>query len=201
VTALTARHFARPDGKIATFVGAGTQARVNLAALRLGFAIEEVRILSRTAQSAESFAEEVRDTGIAAHIVSDPRAALEGADLIISSVPGGPANKPFLDPAWVSRGSFVSAVDVGRSWLPGFEQFDRIVTDDREQAVVQHREGRMAFGGQFDTEIPELVAGARPGRETDDERIVIIHPGNIVGIFGITKLILQELGILLSSAA
>ena len=119
--------------------------------------------------------------GASAHVKSDRRGRDPGSDIIVSTVPSGPNLKPFLDPGWVSPGAFVSAVDLGRSWLDGFEAFDRIVTDDRAQAIVQHAEGRVRYGGEYDTELAELITGARPRAKRAEERIVMIHPGNIVG--------------------
>lgn len=191
ITALTARRLARPDSRIATFIGAGAQARANLQILLSDFQLQEVRIFSRTSRSAEGFADYVRAAGIRPNIVTHPKSAIEGSDIIVTSVPGGPDSTAFLNAEWVSTGAFVSAVDVGRSWIGGFEQFDRIVTDDREQAIIQHREGRMAYGGKFDTEIPELLAGARPNRSSSAERIVVIHPGTVVGVLAITHCILK----------
>ena len=194
ITAMGARALARPDSRIATIVGAGQQARVNLAALAEIFPLAEIRILGRSPVNAENFAREIRHRGLQARIMTDAEEAIRGADLIVSTVPSGPALKPFLDPAWVTPGAFVSAVDLGRSWRDGFEAFDRIVTDDRPQAVMQHAEGRVRYGGAYDTEIPELITGARPPRERAEDRIVMIHPGNIVGVLGITALIHERLG-------
>ena len=101
----------------------------------------------------------------------------------------GPGQKAFLDPAWVSAGPFISAIDSGRSWLPGFERFGRLATDDRPQAAAQHAGGRLAHAGPYDTEIAELVARLRLGCEHSEDRVVLIHPGNIVGVLGISVLI------------
>jgi ornithine cyclodeaminase/alanine dehydrogenase-like protein (mu-crystallin family) len=193
ITALGARAFARPDSQTATFVGAGLQSRVNLAALTEILPLNEVRILGRSRANADAFAEEVRRRGLEAIVQTDAETALRGADVIVTTVPSGPRLEPFLDPSWVSPGAFVSTVDVGRSWRDGFETFDRTVSDDRAQAVVQHKEGRMRYGGNFDTDLAELVTGARPPRSTAKERIVMIHPGNIVGVLGITALIHDRL--------
>jgi alanine dehydrogenase len=189
VTLLVARRLARPDSRVATFVAAGLQARLNLEALCEAFPLREIRILSRTEGSAQAFAQIVTERQLQPVVPRDPESAIRGADIIITSVPSGPGQKPYLDPAWVSQGAFVSAIDGGRSWLPGFEQFDRLVTDDRPQAAAQYADGRLAHAGPYDTEIPELVAGLRPGREHRTERVALIHPGNIVGIFGVTELI------------
>jgi len=192
VTALTARRLARADSRVIAMIAAGLQARVNLAALVDLFPLREVRIVSRTEQSARTFAAEVELRGLRAVVTHDAETAVRGADIIVSSVPGAPGMSPFLDPAWVSAGAYVSAVDVGRSWKPGFERFERTVVDDRVQAEVMHREGRLAWAGPFDTEIPELLAGARPGRERATDRIAFIHPGNIVGILAFTELIYRK---------
>jgi|EndMetStandDraft_5_1072996.scaffolds.fasta_scaffold42864_2 ornithine cyclodeaminase/alanine dehydrogenase len=195
ITALGARFLARGDSRTATFVGAGVQADVNLETLRMEFPIEEVRILTRTTATAERFAAHVRSQNLTAHIVSDAKSAIQGADVIVTSVPSHPDLKPFLDPAWVSPGAYVSAVDVGRSWFDGFDAFDRIVTDDRTQAVVQHAEGRMRYGGKFDGELADLVTGIYPPRQTHAERAVLIHPGYVVGTLAITALILERAGV------
>jgi len=189
VTAIAARRLARPDSAVASFVGAGAQARVNLEALRPIFPLREVRVLSRTARSAQAFADHAAGCGLRARVCDDPRAALDGADIVVSSVPGSAGLQPFLDPDWVPEGAFVSAVDVGRSWRPGFHRFDRLVTDDRAQAVAQYADGRLPHAGPYDTEIAELLNGARPGRTRPSERIALIHPGNVVGVFALSVLI------------
>jgi alanine dehydrogenase len=189
ITLLAARKLARPESRVATFVAAGLQARLNIDALCKTFPLQEIRIVSRTEASARALAQYVTERQLKAVIPQDPEAAIRGAEIIITSVPSGPGQKAFLDPAWVSEGAFISAIDGGRSWHPGFERFERIATDDRPQAAAQHADGRLAHAGPYDTEIPELVAGLRPGREHAKDRVVLIHPGNIVGVLGISVLI------------
>lgn len=192
VTAIVARLLARPDSRTACFVAAGSQARVNLDALRARFPLEEVRIISRTARSAEAFAVFARKRGLTATIYEDPEIAVRGADIIVTSVPSGPGVTAFLDPGWVSPGGLVSAIDGGRSWRTGIAQFERLVSDDREQALVQHAEGRLSYGGPYDSEIPELLDGSRPARQLASDRVAFIHPGNVVGIFGISALVYER---------
>lgn len=193
VTLLAARKMARRESSVVAFVAAGEQARVNLEALRSAFALREVRIASRSAASAERFAATVRESGLAA-TVTDPNAAIDGADIIVTSVPSG-SGAPFLDPARVAPGAFLSAVDLGRSWTAGFDRFDRRVTDDRAQAVDQVRDGRLPHDLAYEAELGDLLTGRAPGRERPEERTIIVHPGNLVGVFGLTSLILDRLGI------
>jgi ornithine cyclodeaminase/alanine dehydrogenase len=193
VTALAAARLAKPDARVATFVGVGVQAKVNLAALRSVRDIRSVKVLGRGRTSATAFADHAASLGLAVEVANSPEAAIRDSDVIVSSVPSGPGLTPFLDPAWVSPGAFVSAVDIGRSWLPGFETFERRVTDDRLQAEMQHREGRMNYGGSFTNELGDLIAASETSPIDPGRRSVIIHPGNVVGVIGITMEVWKEL--------
>jgi len=189
VTRLMTKRLAISRERIATFVGAGTQARVNLDALDGVFPIDEVRIVSRTRQSAESFARYVSERGQKAVIMEAGPAVMDGADLVVTTVSASQELQPFLDPAWVRPGTLVNAVDLGRSWKSGFAKFDYSVVDDRAQAETQAKEGRLIHSGPFDSEIAEVLVGTRPGRTNSEQRIVLIHPGNIVGVMGVTSLL------------
>ena len=192
MTRLTARSFALPDSATVAFIGAGVQARVNLEMLMGAFPLREIRIASRTKKSAEAFfATHARERfGLTASVAS-AQDAVASADIIVSSVPSG-SGPAFLDPDWVKPGGFVSAVDLGRSWRDGFGQFDRIVCDDRAQAEVQVRDGRLPHALDYDTELTELVTASRPRRTDRAQRIIVIHPGNLVGILGLTRLIYRS---------
>src|SRR5690606_41037497 len=112
--------------------------------------IDEVRIVTRTRASAERFASYVEERGKKARIMEAGPEALADADIIVTTVSTSRELRPFLDPAWVAPGSFVNAVDLGRSWKPGFEKFDYTVIDDRAQAEMQAKDGRMPHGGPYD---------------------------------------------------
>lgn len=193
VTRLLSKRLARTQSKVAVIVGAGTQARLNLEALDGILPIETVRIITRTQASATKFAKFVEQRGQTPVITEAGPAALQGADIIISTVPASRELKPFLDPSWVGPGTFVNAVDLGRSWTDGFGAFDRLIVDDRDQAEHQVADGRLSHKGPYDSEIADILSECRPGRQTDEQRIVLIHPGNVVGVLGVTKTILARL--------
>lgn len=194
ITRLMAARLARSRSGVAAIVGAGTQARVNLEALDGVLPIAEVRIASRSRASAEAFAGFVQARGQSARVMDAGVAMFKDADIIITTVPASPDLQPALDPAWVSRGTFVDAVDLGRSWRQGFGAFERLVVDDRAQAEQQYREGRLVHNGPFDSEIADILVARAPARRHDDERIALIHPGNVVGILAITAMLHRRLG-------
>jgi len=65
-----------------------------------------------------------------------PIEAVQGLDIVVSSVPHGAPENPILDAAWVSPGTFVSMVELGYAWKRDtLAAFDRVVTDDVEQSA------------------------------------------------------------------
>lgn len=189
ITAVAAKRLAKANPKIVGFVASGAQARANLATLRAVFEIEEVRAHDARPDSAEAFAAHAKEQGLTAAWSEDPQAAVTGCDIVVTSVPNHPALEPFLEPDWVGPGGFVSMVDLARSWRPGLERFDRLATDDHDQAKSQFADGRLKFGGPYDSDITELVSGARPRREDSNHRAAVIHPGHAIGILALAALI------------
>lgn len=185
VTALVAKHMARKDSRVAGFVAAGAQARSNLATLREVLPLTTVLAYDERREAADAFVRYAQSLGFQAQAVTKPEEAVSQADVLVSSVPYMPGMAPALDPAWLKPGVFVSMVDLARSWKPGLEKLDRLLTDDKAQAVNQVRDGRLKFAGPYDTEIVELISGARPGRTSEMERAAFIHPGYAVGILAI----------------
>lgn len=187
VTALVAKHMAKKDSRVAGFVAAGAQARGNLATLREVLPLTTVLAYDERRESADAFVRHAQSLGLQAQAVSSPKEAVAEADVLVTSVPYMPGMAPTLDPAWLKPGSFVSMVDLARSWKPGLEKLDRFVTDDKAQAANQARDGRLKFAGPYDTEIAELISGKRPGRTSADERVAFIHPGHAIGILAIAS--------------
>ena len=176
---VAARQLARKGARRIGFVACGVQAESHLKALKAArFPLEEAVLYSRRRESAERFAAEVVREGLAARVVSKPRDAVAGMDIVITSVPPEPGPHRFLNLDWLSPGAFVSMVDLGRSWRPGgFARLDRVVTDDRTQTAANAKATKLPYGGPFHAEIGEIVAGKAPPRRSEEERIAFLHPG------------------------
>jgi ornithine cyclodeaminase/alanine dehydrogenase len=75
-------------------------------------------------------------------------------------------------------GSFASAVDFD-SYFAGsaMKQMDRISTDDHAQFQYYKSVGYFQETPDPYADLGELVAGAKPGRESEDERTMAINLG------------------------
>jgi ornithine cyclodeaminase len=185
VTALGARHLARPTSRVLGHVGARGTAWWNVAMLDDLFDFSEIRVTSRTAASREELARRLsEDLGKAVTAVASSEEALTGADIMVEATRlVEPA--PLLRTAWVGPGTLVvpygtvSAVELSLTGV-----MDKIVVDDWGQAragrfgaLRRHVDSGLLSEANLHAELGQIVAGRRPGREREDERILFWHRG------------------------
>lgn len=179
---LIARLYARSDSRRLGIVGAGAQARFAVPAIRRVRAIEEVRVNDIEPAAAEAFAREVRDAhGLEVTICDDPEGTVRDADIVITATP---STTPLVRREWLARG--VTAISVGSQGQEFDDAFvlgaDKLVCDSWEQCTHLGELRAFAESGQLTrddvfAEIGETVAGLRPGRENDDESILVVPIG------------------------
>lgn len=193
VSMVAARRLARADSRRMGFVACGMQARAHFDAFSQAFPIEEVRCYSRRLDTAQAFAKELAARGVNAQAAADPRGAVEGMDIVVSSMPRSPGLKPYLDPAWLSPGSFVSAPDLARGWIcTDLRKLDVLATDDFRQSAEAMASGHIPWSGRFDCDLPALVTGKHPGRTGPGQKTFFIHPGLGLGDIAIASLVLER---------
>ncbi len=180
-SAVAAKCLARSDSASIGFIACGLQARTHLETLRAEFPIKRIVAYSRRPATAEKFTAEAKAQGIEARVTENPREAVENLDIVVTTVPESEGFKPFLDCAWLSPGSFVTMVDIGRSWhADGIGKLDKMVCDDLEQSGPGGPE-RSAFYGPFHAEVGEMLAGRKAKRENAKERNGLIFSGMGLG--------------------
>lgn len=174
--AVAARHLSRPDAAIAAILGAGMQARLQLEALTLVRPIRAARIWARDAGKAASAASELsRELGIEVTAVAEARAAVSGADIVVTTTP---AEAPILQAAWLEPGQHVTAMGSDSEYKNEIapEVFARAVyvadrlSQTRRLGELNHaiRAGRVAADAAF-AELGEVIAGKAAGRRSSDE--------------------------------
>ena len=93
---------------------------------------------------------------------------MRGADIVVVATS---SDIPVLLGKWLSPGTHINAVGANR---PTWRELDdvalaasKIFVDSREAAVIES--GDVIAVGRMFAEIGEVVSGAMPGRESDDE--------------------------------
>jgi alanine dehydrogenase len=183
-TAVAARHLARPGSAVATVCGCGNQGRVQLRALALVCPLTRVDVFDADAARAARFAEELSaELGLDVRPTADLARSVRASDVCVTCTP---SRGFFVRSEDVSPGTFLAAVGADS---PEKQELDprlvasaKLVADIRDQCAkigeLHHAlaEGLMAVENVH-AELGEIVAGKKPGRESDNEIIVFDSTG------------------------
>jgi ornithine cyclodeaminase/alanine dehydrogenase-like protein (mu-crystallin family) len=193
MTAVAAQFLARTDSRTIGFVGAGVQAEGHLAALAAVLpSLHQVLVNSRTAATAERFAQHCRDVGYEASVAS-ARETLEGSDIVVTTVPLRSNFEPFLDAAWIRCGAFVAAVDLGRSWKQGgLGDVEMAVVDDEAMKHYAKPGNFVPPLGYAHATLADLVSKRHAGRTSGHDRVMFFSSGSGVADLAIAMLIYER---------
>jgi ornithine cyclodeaminase len=172
---------ARADAGDVAVLGAGVQGRSHLAAMAAVRPLRRVRLWNRTRDRAEALAKECAASGFAAdvevEVVARPSDAVVGAD-IICTVTSSP--DPVLSGTDVEAGAHINAVG---AFQPATRELPTdlvaratVFVDSRESALAEagdllipESEGALVAANAIAAELGAVVAGAHPGRTSEDE--------------------------------
>ena len=185
VTAIGARHLARKDSRVLGHIGSRGTAYWNVRLLDSLFHFDEIRVHSRRPDSCSEFADRLsRDLGKTVIASADWESCVRGADIVVEASRLAQP-EPLLQTAWIERGALVvpygtmSAVELSLTDI-----MDKMVVDDWGQckagrfgSLRAHVDAGKLTAGTLHAELGEIVAGMKPGRERDDETILLWHRG------------------------
>jgi ornithine cyclodeaminase len=174
VSALATRTLARDGAKVCAIVGAGHQAHAHVRAMRAARPFDRILLASRTPEHARELAAEA---GVeAAETVEE---AVRAADVVCTVTSSA---EPVLERAWLRPGAHVNAVG---ACFPHTRELDTatvadaaLYVDRRESAeneagdyLIPLRAGAIGEG-HIRAELGEVLIGAAPGRESDEQLTV-----------------------------
>ena len=174
VSALVARHLARPESSTLVVFGTGAQAGSHAKALAKSLPIREIHVVGRSA--ALAFAQEVEARTGVRTLVSDAATAVPVADVIVTATR---AHLPLFDGERVPEGCCLIAVgacrlDAAELDAATFRRAGTIVVESVEQARHEAGDFVAAAAAGVDvwdrlTEFGTLLAGEAPGRTSAKE--------------------------------
>lgn len=185
VTALGARHLARKNSKVLGHIGARGTSYWNVRLLDSIFDFDEIRVHSRRPESREGFAARLKtDLGKKIVVTTDWESCVRDADIVVeASRLEKPA--PMLKTEWIRKGACVipygtmSAVELTLT-----DVMDKIVMDDWGQAKAgpfgslrAHVDSGRLSEQTLHAELGQIIAGLKPGRQSDDETNLFWHRG------------------------
>jgi ornithine cyclodeaminase/alanine dehydrogenase-like protein (mu-crystallin family) len=171
------RLLARKGAKTMAMLGAGDTARAAVPVMAKAFALQEIRVTSRTPESRQNYAKEIgKEYNLNIRPVESTEEALKGADLVVSATT---TSTPFVKDNWLSEG--ITIYSIGKHQALDndvYKKADKFVVDSWEHCKNKSDLQRMLkeqFLSEKDlyAELPEILAGKKPGRQSDRERIFI----------------------------
>jgi len=171
------RLLARKGASTMAMLGAGDTARAAVPVMAKAFPLKEIRVTSRTPESRQNYAREVgKEYGLNIRPVDSTEDALRGADLVVSATT---TSTPFVKNAWLGAGVTVYSIGKNQEMESDvYRKTDKFVVDSWVHCKNKSDMQRMLkenFLSEKDlyAELPELLSGKKPARESDRERIFI----------------------------
>jgi ornithine cyclodeaminase len=192
VTAVATKLLARPGATTLGILGAGTQGKSHLEAMRAVLPFERIRAWSRTPGSVAALGHGVEE-------VATAEEAVRGADVVVTATA---APEPIVRRDWLADGAHVNAVG---SSIPTTRELDTetmaaaaLYVDRRESTV--NESGDYLFAARDGAigpdhirgEIGELLIGAAEGRRSDSELTVFKSLGLAVEDLAAAELVLER---------
>jgi alanine dehydrogenase len=201
VTALGAKHLARRNSRILGHVGARGTSYWNVRLLNHLFDFDEIRVHSKRPESRNAFAARLtQDLGKKIIVTEDWESCIRDADIIVEAS-RLPEPTPMLKTSWIKRGALaipygtMSAVELSLTDI-----MDKMVVDDWGQcrkglpfgALRQHVDSDRLTEQNLHAELGQIVAGSKPGRQSDDETNLFWHRGLSLSDIALGHALLQK---------
>jgi ornithine cyclodeaminase/alanine dehydrogenase-like protein (mu-crystallin family) len=171
------RLLARKDSAVMAMLGAGDTARAAVPVMAQAFRLKEIRVTSRTPASRESYAKEIgKEYSLNVRPVESTEEALKGADVVVSATT---TSTPFVNESWLGAG--ITVYSIGKNQEMESEVYkncDKFVVDSwlhcKNKSDMQRllKENFLSEKDLY-AELPDLLSGKTPGRQSDKERIFI----------------------------
>ena len=193
---VAAKYLARKKSRVFGFVGCGTQAYYQLEALKRVFEMEEVKAYDIRERAAEKFVRYCEEKGIKSSF--KPIEETCRCDVLITTTP---SRKPVVMADWVEEGTHINAIGADAA---GKQELDleivkkaKIVVDDLKQSShggeinVAISEGIITIDDIHAT-IGEVIAGLKPGRESDEEITIFDSTGLAIQDIAVAKIVYEN---------
>ena len=193
-TAVAALWLARPESSVLGILGCGVQGRTHTEALDVIFPVERVMAYDARPEAARSFADEISSQfDLEVEVVETPQEAVTGCDLVVTAGPILKTPHATIQAGWFEAGAFASLVDFDSYWHPAaIHEADKFCTDDVPQLEHYRQVGYFKDIPPIYADLGELVAGKKPGRESQDERTMACNLGLAMDDMAVAPAIYQR---------
>ncbi|MFY4777118.1 cyclodeaminase [Metabacillus sp. RGM 3146] len=206
--AIAAKYLSRNNIGTAGVIGAGSQARFQIRALKLVRDFKKILVFARSANRAKKYAEEMEDEiGIEVQVAESAEQVVRNSDLVITTTP---ANKPIIKAEWLHPGLHITAMGSDAEHKQEIEaevlaRADKLVCDSIAQCAqlgeLHHAlDSGVLTKNSFITEIGQLTSKELIGRENEEQITVCDLTGTgvqdtAIALFAYNEMVKRNLGL------
>ena len=193
LSAAAAKYMAHKDSAVAAFIGCGVQAKSHLRAFADLFPLQRIKVFGRGQVNIDGLCQLADELGLSSEICNSGKDAVEGADVLVTSVTYSGQLEPFLDANWLAPGCFAAITDLSAPWhKESFPAFDQITIDDVEQeAALPNKLVALEY---VTGDLSGLILGKFKGRNFADDRTAFIFRGHALGDLALASLAFRIFG-------
>jgi ornithine cyclodeaminase/alanine dehydrogenase-like protein (mu-crystallin family) len=179
VSAITAKYCSMDGASTLGVVGCGVQGRMNLVAFKEVIPeLDTVSVFDINPDAMNRFkADFEKELGVNINVASSVKEAVNGKDMILTATQR--LKEPLVKNEWFKPGCLGFGLEASRAWYgDAILGADKFITDSWDQTVHFYEQGAFPDGlPTLYSELGEVVAGLKPGRDTQEERILAINIG------------------------
>ncbi|MDD5686782.1 MAG: ornithine cyclodeaminase family protein [Elusimicrobia bacterium] len=170
VTGIAAKYLAKKNSQVVGICGLGEQAIYQLLALKetVNFKIIKAYDIFDSAKNkfVEKMSKNYNLNIVAAKTAED---AVAGSDIVITACSENV--KPFVKKEWLKEGVLGLPIELNLAWTDeAIFSVDKIILDDWKQFSEHVKRTGRKIPGMY-SELGEIIAGIKPGRKNDKEKI------------------------------
>lgn len=190
LSAVAAKHMANASAETVGFIGCGVQARSHLRAFAQMFPLKHIKIFGRGQANKDKLTHVAQELGLGVDTCETGQDAIEGVDLVVTSITLTGGADPFLNASGLKAGAFATITDLGVPWhKDSFGELDRIVIDDaKQEAALPNKLCDPSF---VSGDLTGLVLGQFNGRSSVEDRTAFLFRGHALGDLALSVLALQ----------
>ncbi|MDT4051316.1 2,3-diaminopropionate biosynthesis protein SbnB [Staphylococcus arlettae] len=181
VSVIAAQHLAKEGFTDLTIIGCGLIGDRQLQSMLEQFDhIQQVYVYDQFPEASDKFVNKWAAAYPDVNFVqaSTAREAVEHAEVLITCTV---TDQPYIEYEWLQKGVFISNISIMDIQKEVFVQADKVIVDDWSQANREKKTlNQLVLEGRFSedalhAELGQLLTGDKPGREHDDE-IILLNP-------------------------
>ncbi|MBP1999965.1 ornithine cyclodeaminase [Paenibacillus shirakamiensis] len=181
VTSIGARYLARKAFQSVSVIGCGVIAKMQIISLLEQFdSIRMIHLYDLNRETAIQLANELKSfvDQVEVRVAQSSEEAVRHTEVLITATV---ASSPHIPYEWLAKGTFVSNISIMDLHKDVFTRADKVIVDDwdqsnREKKIIHQLvlEGKFSRA-QLHAELGEILMGMKPGREHEDE-IIVLNP-------------------------